>query len=89
MSRTLFWDAQSFLDAGTAIRSGAGAVGFVKRRFGNERPGGHANFRRQKMDVLFTFDHTGTGDQRERLALADLNLWGDFDDHDRRADKPS
>ena len=42
--------------------------------------------RGQEVDVLFAFDHAGTGDQRQRLAVADLNLRIDFDDHDLTAD---
>ena len=45
-----------------------------------------ADFCRQKVDMLFAFDHAGTGDKRQRLALADLNLGTDFENHDLTAD---
>ena len=77
-----FENAQTFLYTGAAVGAGAGAVGFVERRFKDERTGDFADLACEELDVFFAFNDAGTGDERQRLALADLNLGTDFDGHD-------
>src|SRR3954470_19547978 len=79
-------DAQAFLYTRAAVGARAGAVGLIERRFKDERPRTFPNLGRQKMNVLFTFDHAWTGDKRQRLPLADLNLRVDFDNHNLTAE---
>jgi hypothetical protein len=65
-------DAQALLQPRPTVGGPAAAVGLVEGRLEYEPAHPAADFARQEMHVLFTFDDAGSGDQRERVGPADL-----------------
>ena len=57
------------LKPGPAVGASAGAVGFVERRFEDERADDLANRLRHAVDVLFAFDDARAGDQNQRRRI--------------------